>query len=156
MGWSHSVQKCSKSIFPSVFLKSEKQLFMWPYKDIKVVKIAFFLLRTKLPCGQKEDRKCVSVLWEVYQSDLYKRGFYYYNFIFKIMYNQNRLIKWFQTNFVLIFIFKVSIFEFSFSYSKWSNYIRLWLFFVNFKMKGSKFYNFWTKTKFYNSAHVEA
>ena len=31
---------------------------------------------------------------------------------------KNRLIKWFQTNFVLIFIFKVSIFEFSSSYSK--------------------------------------
>ncbi len=84
----------------------------------ELLKLLFFLLRTKLSCGQKEDRKCASVLWEVYQSDLYKRGFYYYNFIFKIMYNQNRLIKWFQTNFVLIFIFKVSIFEFSFSCSK--------------------------------------
>jgi hypothetical protein len=83
----------------------------------ELLKLLFSLLHKKLSCGQKVDRKCASVLWGVYQSDLYKRGFYY-NFMFKIMYNQNRLIKWFQTNFVLIFIFKVLIFEFSFSYLK--------------------------------------
>jgi hypothetical protein len=113
--WDGAIQ-CRSAQSLSFFLfilKSEKHLFMWPYKGTRVVKIAFFLQHKKLSCGQKVDRKCASVLWGVYQSDLYKRGFYY-NFMFKIMYNQNRLIKWFQTNFVLIFIFKVLIFEFSF------------------------------------------
>jgi hypothetical protein len=108
-----SAQSAQSLSFFLFILKSEKHLFMWPYKGTRVVKIAFFLQHKKLSCGQKVDRKCASVLWGVYQSDLYKRGFYY-NFMFKIMYNQNRLIKWFQTNFVLIFIFKVLIFEFSF------------------------------------------
>ena len=130
-----SAQSAQSLSFFLFILKSEKHLFMWPYKGTRVVKIAFFLQHKKLSCGQKVDRKCASVLWGVYQSDLYKRGFYY-NFMFKIMYNQNRLIKWFQTNFVLIFIFKVLIFEFSFSYSKWSNYIRM--FFVNSKRKDSQ------------------
>jgi hypothetical protein len=130
-----SAQSAQSLSFFLFILKVRKHLFMWPYKGTRVVKIAFFLLHKKLSCGQKVDRKCASVLWGVYQSDLYKRGFYY-NFMFKIMYNQNRLIKWFQTNFVLIFIFKVLIFEFSFSYSKWSNYIRM--FFVNSKRKDSQ------------------